>query len=230
MSHWLHEAWEALGLRAEVGAAARLGIDLVLGGVLSLYVRALYKRFATTISNRDSFANIFPMLTLTTIAVIFVVRSSLALSLGLVGALSIVRFRAAIKEPEELVFLFFCIAIGLSLGADHKLLAFVSVFVISAFVVARRFLGAKPCQYNLLLTVSGDARRAKSDANQDLVHRVKQAAGDCSIQRFDVEDGQVQFRAVVRPEAAEEVSVLIDRLHAELPDYRISYVNLDTLL
>ena len=57
------------------------------------------------------------------ILIISIVKSSLALSLGLVGALSIVRFRAAIKEPEELVYLFFVISIGLSNGANQFLLS-----------------------------------------------------------------------------------------------------------
>ena len=55
---------------------------------------------------------------MTTYIVIMVVKNSLALSLGLVGALSIVRFRAAIKEPEELVYLFLIIAAGLGCGAN----------------------------------------------------------------------------------------------------------------
>ena len=60
------------------------------------------------------------LLAVTTMFIITVVKSSLALSLGLVGALSIVRFRAAIKEPEELTYLFFAISIGLGLGADQR--------------------------------------------------------------------------------------------------------------
>ena len=63
---------------------------------------------------------VLPVICLTTLVVISVVKSSLALSLGLVGALSIVRFRTPIKEPEELAYIFLAIAIGLALGADQK--------------------------------------------------------------------------------------------------------------
>ena len=63
---------------------------------------------------------VLPVICLTTLLVISVVKSSLALSLGLVGALSIVRFRTPIKEPEELAYIFLAIAIGLALGADQK--------------------------------------------------------------------------------------------------------------
>ena len=95
---------------------------MILGGGLAIYVRELYTRYGSTISNRENFANVFPMLTLITVVIIFVVKSSLTLSLGLVGALSIVRFRTAIKSAEELAYLFLCIAIGLALDADHRVL------------------------------------------------------------------------------------------------------------
>ena len=65
------------------------------------------------------FSKNFVVLGVATCIVIMIVKSSLALSLGLVGALSIVRFRAAIKEPEELVYLFLIIAVGLGTGANQ---------------------------------------------------------------------------------------------------------------
>ena len=70
-----------------------LAIFLVLAGLLGLYVRYLYNRCSRSLSDTDSTGSVFPLLTVVTAAVITVVKSSLALSLGLVGALSIVRFR-----------------------------------------------------------------------------------------------------------------------------------------
>ena len=64
---------------------------------------------------------------ITTTIVITIVKSSLALSLGLVGALSIVRFRAAIKEPEELVYLFLIISTGLGCGAGQIKITFIGI-------------------------------------------------------------------------------------------------------
>ena len=95
---------------------ATLIFNLVLGLVLSLLISWYYVRFGQSLSNRARFAPILPILTLITLLVISIVKSSLALSLGLVGALSIVRFRTAIKDPEELIFLFFAIAIGFGNG------------------------------------------------------------------------------------------------------------------
>ena len=104
-------------------------LNLVLAAVISYILAAFYVKFGTTHSNRRSFATVFILVAVTTTLVITVVKSSLALSLGLVGALSIVRFRAAIKEPEELAFLFMVIAIGLGLGAGQQLITIVAIFI-----------------------------------------------------------------------------------------------------
>ena len=68
-------------------------INLAVGTLLALLLRWHFERFGSTLSNREEFAGVFPFILLTTTLIITVVKSSLALSLGLVGALSIVRFR-----------------------------------------------------------------------------------------------------------------------------------------
>ena len=109
-------------------------LNLVFSALLGYLLGLIYINFGKTISNRESLANIFPILTLTTMIVITVVKSSLALSLGLVGALSIVRFRTPVKEPEELVFLFSSIALGLGIGANQysfTFFAFIAISIVS---------------------------------------------------------------------------------------------------
>jgi uncharacterized membrane protein YhiD involved in acid resistance len=93
--------------------------SLLVAAICSSAIKLLYVKYGKSLNNRRNFSNIFPMLAITTALVITVVKFSIALSLGLVGALSIVRFRAAIKEPEELVYLFLVIAIGLGAGANQ---------------------------------------------------------------------------------------------------------------
>src|SRR5205823_4007071 len=93
-------------------------INLILTALLAFILGQVYMKFGSALSNRDMFARNFVMLAMTTMLIISIVKSSLALSLGLVGALSIVRFRAAIKEPEELNYLFLAISIGLGFGAS----------------------------------------------------------------------------------------------------------------
>ena len=103
-------------------------ISLMCAAILSFLVQLFYIRYSSTLSNRKEFSKNFVILGVTTSIVIMIVKSSLALSLGLVGALSIVRFRAAIKEPEELVYLFLIIAIGLGCGANQLIITITGIF------------------------------------------------------------------------------------------------------
>jgi len=108
---------------------------LIVTLILSLLVKIVYTKFSTTISNKNEFSKNFVILGLTTCIVITIVKSSLALSLGLVGALSIVRFRAAIKEPEELAYLFLIIAIGLGAGAGQIVIITIGTIVSLIIIV-----------------------------------------------------------------------------------------------
>ncbi len=162
MENQLQESWNQL--RDAVSAsqnvsALSLAFYLLVGGVLSIYIRALYRFCSTAGSDADSITRVFPMLTQVTIGVIAVVKSSMALSLGLVGALSIVRFRAAIKEPEELVYLFLCIGVGLALGASQPLLAVVIVVMATLFSVLMYVSGRQKRELSLMLTITGESKR-----------------------------------------------------------------------
>ena len=103
--------------------------------VVANYILALcFQKYGSTYTDRDHISKNFIILSLTTMIVISIVKSSLALSLGLVGALSIVRFRTAIKDPEELAYLFLSIAIGIGMGANQiltTLIGFVVVVMVS---------------------------------------------------------------------------------------------------
>jgi len=109
-------------------------VSLICAAILSFLVQLFYMRYSSTLSNRKEFSKNFVILGVATCIVIMIVKSSLALSLGLVGALSIVRFRAAIKEPEELVYLFLIIAIGLGCGANQLIIISVGIFF-SLFII-----------------------------------------------------------------------------------------------
>ena len=110
---------------------------MLLSFVLSFLVKLTYVKVGKSLNDKSYFSDTFIPLALITTLVITVIKFSLALSLGLGGALSIVRFRAAIKEPEELVYLFFVISIGLSNGANQFLLSIFATLVILSFLFGR---------------------------------------------------------------------------------------------
>jgi hypothetical protein len=167
------------------------------------------------------------LFTLVTIMVIFVVQTSVALSLGLIGALSIVRFRSAIKSPEELGYLLFCVAIGLTLGANQKLLAVTAVLLISAYVVARPSLDFPTGRRTLLLTVSGDAGRFFS---ANAIDAVKATTKDLTIKRVDQSGSHAELRAIVSVGNQEEADRLMSMLRDKLPDLEVSYMDAKNLI
>ena len=91
-------------------------MNMAVAMLISLAISFHFLKLGSVFSNKTQLARLFPFITLTTVLVISVVKSSLALSLGLVGALSIVRFRTPIKEPEELVYLFLRNTQGMPFG------------------------------------------------------------------------------------------------------------------
>ena len=118
-------------------------IAIFLSLILSIMVKFTYKKVGRALNDKDYFSDTFIPLCMITTLVITVIKFSLALSLGLVGALSIVRFRAAIKEPEELVYLFFVISIGLANGANQFVLSVIATLLIISFLLLRNFLISK---------------------------------------------------------------------------------------
>lgn len=214
---------------SEPTSAAKLAVYLLLGGTLSLYLRWLFRRCSGTLSNSEDVTRVFPLLTVITTAVIVVVKSSLALSLGMVGALSIVRFRSAIKEPEELVYLFLCVAVGLALGAEQPALACTLVAVASLFTVGMRLFHSRATRENVLLTITGDAEPYFSGEASDALRVVQKIAGRYALQRLDLEQGRGQLRCILpRARGADSVTLLA-RLRSELPGCEVSYVCLNEL-
>jgi Domain of unknown function (DUF4956) len=162
---------------------ASVMVNLLIASFLSFLISQVYIRYGTSISNRRMFASNFVLLACTTTLIITIVKSSLALSLGLVGALSIVRFRAAIKEPEELAFLFVTIAIGLGLGADQTLLTILSAGLIMGLVCIRGIRNKGGASQNLYLNVVSNAPSALSLSR--IVESLKANCESVELRRFD---------------------------------------------
>ncbi len=224
MNEELQKTWqqmqETVSLPQSI-SVLQIGVYLMMGGVLAVYLRLLYRRCGASASDADSITRVFPLLTIITTGVIAVVKSSLALSLGLVGALSIVRFRAAIKEPEELVYLFLCIAVGLSLGAEQPLLAVALVVVASIFVVGMHFFGGRGRQQRMMLTVSGDSSRYFADSKTNALSTVQAMAGRCTVHRLDIENGRGQLRVMLPRSDARDINQLVVKLRNKLTRLRV---------
>ena len=107
-----------------------MGIALVLAFCLGLFIFMIYKKTFSGVMYSSSFGVTLVALTMITTLVILAVTSNVVLSLGMVGALSIIRFRTAIKEPLDIAFLFWSIAVGIVLAAGMIPLAVIGSVVI----------------------------------------------------------------------------------------------------
>jgi len=133
-------------------------LNIILAALLSTILGWVYTKYGNALSNRKQFAKNFLLITMTTMLIISIVKSSLALSLGLVGALSIIRFRTAIKEPEELAYLFLAISIGLGLGADQTAITIIAFIIMLIIVIVTKKFSTRFHDYkNLHLTIQSNS-------------------------------------------------------------------------
>ena len=219
------------GLNVNLGGAPldlfSLVINLGVGIVLALCLRFHFRRYGSTLSNRDEFAQVFPFILLTTVLIISIVKSSLALSLGLVGALSIVRFRTPIKEPEELAYLFMAIAMGLGLGANQTAPTVIaSLLILTAMAVIGQFsrdVGAK----NIYLAV--DSQVEEGETTEKYLNRLVESIGRHSVRsdlrRFDVRDGLMEATFFLDIESSSDLSALTDELNSSFPGLGVTFLD-----
>ena len=158
-----------------------IALSLILAAICSAIVKYVYIKYSKSLSNKKVFSDIFILLSIVTCIVITVVKFSLALSLGLVGALSIVRFRAAIKEPEELVYLFLIIGIGLGAGAgQYKATIILTVFSIIVIYLQNFFTKSDKtivdtnvlkieCIKDVFETVQNEVNQISKNSNINLI-------------------------------------------------------------
>lgn len=200
-------------------------ISLSVGVALAFLMRWHFERFGSTLSNRSEFAQVFPLLILTTVLIITVVKSSLALSLGLVGALSIVRFRTPIKEPEELAYLFIAIASGLGLGADQILPTVTAVLFILLVVAVQRWSRQGREQTNLYLSVDFtpvEGSELPIDALGQVVSRHVET-GD--LRRVDARNDSMEVTYFLDVTAPEKISALVEDLQRSFPGIGVTFID-----
>ena len=116
-------------------------VAIALSLVLSLFIVLVYRLTYTGVSFSLSFAGCLVMISMVTATVILVITSNIVLSLGMVGALSIVRFRTAVKEASDTAFLFWAIATGIICGAGYVTISILATVLIGLLFVAVSFLG-----------------------------------------------------------------------------------------
>lgn len=136
-----------------------MGLAMLLSLLLGLFIFAVYRKTFSGVMYSASFGASLVAMTLVTTLIILAVTSNVILSLGMVGALSIVRFRTAIKEPMDIAFLFWSISAGIVTGAGLLPLAVLGSLFIGIFLVL--FVNKKSTDnpYILVVSCAGDEAR-----------------------------------------------------------------------
>lgn len=187
---------------------------------MSFIIRHIYIRRSFSLTGKHHIGSIFPILSCVVFLVIIVVKSSLALSLGLVGALSIVRFRTPIKEPEELVYLFLSISVGLGYAAGHTLITTLLTFAILAIVY---FLlsGAKDhknLEYNFIVNWS-DA----SISSNNIIDDIKSSIEDMKLVRLDKTTTGNSMVMIITPNDYNSLDAMLASLKQKDPSITCSF-------
>jgi uncharacterized membrane protein YhiD involved in acid resistance len=199
-------------------------INIVLAGIMAYIVRIVYINYGTALSNRKHFGNSFILITICTALVIALIQSSIALSLGLVGALSIIRFRTAIKEPQELSYIFLCVAIGLGFGANERLITLAAGFLILAIIVLTAKLKKKKTDESYNMTIS--TKKAQLD---DIVKIIGEFSQRSDLRGFDDNAGGlsvIMFTEFKKYEALKNCTEALKKLDQEI---EINFISCRTL-
>lgn len=169
-----------------------MSVALTLAFCLGLFIFMVYKKTFQGVMYSSSFGVTLVALTMITTVVILAVTSNVVLSLGMVGALSIVRFRTAIKEPLDIAFLFWSIAVGIVLAAGMIPLAVVGSVVIGVILLV--FANKKSYVHPYILVLECDGQESENRAKAFLEQHVSRSA----VKSKTAQAGKVELNLEVR--------------------------------
>ncbi len=167
-------------------------LALVLAFCLGLFIFYVYKKTYTGVMYSSSFGVTLLALTMITTIVILAVTSNVVLSLGMVGALSIVRFRTAIKEPLDIAFLFWAIAVGIILAAGMIPLAVIGSVVLGIILIV--FVNKKTYVNPYIVVLRCENHESESKAKNFLEQQVEK----CVVKSKAAQKGMIELNMEIR--------------------------------
>ena len=207
----------------------RMIISLFVGFLISFLIVYHYRKFSSSLTNRMQLTKIFPILILTLILVISIIKTSLALSLGLVGALSIVRFRTPIKEPEELMYLFLCIGVGIGLGSGQIIITIITTFIILFLTGFYRYKFEKNNKNSLIFNINVENVKDPVQKFKNIEDVFKTQSIHYVIKRFETQNEA--FNAILIVDIKNEDSTsIVNRITEKAPDCLLSVIDQNELL
>ncbi len=169
-----------------------MAIALLLAFGIGLFIFLVYKKTYQGVMYSSSFGTTLVALTMITTVVILAVTSNVVLSLGMVGALSIVRFRTAIKEPLDIAFLFWSIAVGIVLAAGMIPLAVIGSVIIGVILLV--FVNKKSHCNPYIVVLPGADSSSEKRAVDFLANKVQK----CIVKSKTAEKGSIELNFEIR--------------------------------
>jgi len=197
-----------------------LGFQLILTPLLCYVISFFYVRFGNSLSNRKALSKNFVLIGLTTMIIITIVKSSLALSLGLVGALSIVRFRTAIKEPEELAYFFIVICIGLGIGAEQILVTFIGTLTTCLVIFLTNRKTEEEVTQNLIIRLPSDTK----GQSEGLIDHLRSKSSALELRRMDENSEGVELSFGISFKDLKNLLEVKNHLHENFPQASFSFL------
>jgi len=203
-------------------------IRLGLSGFLATLLAGVFVLYGTALSNRRQLGRQFAPMAMITMAVISYVGGSLALSLGMVGALSIVRFRTAIKDPEELVYLFAAIAIGLGMGGGYPAETAIATLLLLCFLIGRSIFRVKSGQRSFHLTLQ--VPDGSTGALDRYSKTISKCLGRYNIRRVDHTSESIEITFLIDVPSTESLNILMSNLREQHPQASLVLLDGQALL
>ncbi len=169
-----------------------MAIALLLAFGLGLFIFLVYKKTFNGVMYSSSFGVTLIALTMITTVVILAVTSNVVLSLGMVGALSIVRFRTAIKEPLDIAFLFWSIGVGIVLAAGMIPLAVIGSVIIGVILLV--FVNKKSHTHPYIVVVRCENHDAETQVNKFLSEKTER----CVVKSKSAQKGEIELNMEIR--------------------------------
>ncbi len=189
--------------------------------ICSYALKKTYEVSSSSLTDKSQIANIIPLLSATTFLVILVVKSSLALSLGLVGALSIVRFRTPIKEPEELVYLFISIAIGLGFGSGQITIT-ATIFILILFLIFifyKSFNKLHNNDFNLIIEID----QSQNLKISGILENLKKVLDNYDLIKYELKDDELVIMLKINLVNLEKIDNTKKNILDNYPNAKISF-------
>ncbi len=142
-------------------------LSLVICMLLSLFIYAMYKKTYSGVMYSKNFNLSIMLISIITCMIMMIISSNLAISLGMVGALSIIRFRSAIKDPKDIGYLFWAIGIGLATGTGVYMIGIIgSIFIALLLVIMERGIYNETCYLLVIRGIEFDAVKIEDTLKQ----------------------------------------------------------------